>query len=365
MAFNPNQMDDEDNFETLEDGPSPASTIAGPQTDIPTISQRLSDVRNPAGSAPSEMDDGGQREAVMRFIQSNALTSGLGRAANALAAGTGYKPDNSVYDSIDKQSAIPMKELDRAALVKKAVQSRLGKEAATTAARDQNAATNKLRQDQLDEQHRHNLEMERNAFKNADTNRQVRADLLADKKSEKELQLAVPGYERTGEVLPKVEEAQKFRDATSDANQLIGKLRRLRQLVKENGSFEYGGKAGAEMASLATEIQLLAKGPNMYALGVLSGPDLKLLEKITADPSSVGSLFTRDGTRLTQIDTQLKSLEDKLSSKAQSLGYRPRNGAIANQDQVGTTQSRPTNKPKTVTQNGHTYTLNESTGEYE
>jgi hypothetical protein len=140
-------------------------------------------------------------------------------------------------------------------------------------------------------------------------------------RQEKELGLAVPGYRRTGEVMPKAEEAMKLRKATGDAEQLVTKLGRLKDLVSENGSFEYGGEGGTEMESLATEIQLLAKGDNMYQLGVLTGPDMRLLEKITSDPSSLGSFFTRDSTRQKQIDTQLKSIKEKLASVTKASGY--------------------------------------------
>jgi len=152
-----------------------------------------------------------------------------------------------------------------------------------------------------------------------------RDDARQLKRDERDLQLAVPGYERTGEVLPKPEEAMKLRKATVTADQLQSKLNRLRDLVKDKGSFEYGGQSGAEMESLATEIQLLSKSPEMYELGVLTGPDMNLLQKITADPASMSSFFTRDNTRLKQIDTQLKSVKDKVDSTARSMGYRSAN----------------------------------------
>lgn len=157
-------------------------------------------------------------------------------------------------------------------------------------------------------------------------------DAKAEKRSDRELQLAVPGYERTGEVLPKPEEAQKLRKATASAEQLQSKLKRLRELVGGvngkggAGAFEYGGKEGQEMETLATEIQLLSKGEDMYQLGVLTGPDMSLLQKITADPSSVNSFFTREGTRLKQIDTQIKSIQDKLGSVTKASGYKPKAG---------------------------------------
>jgi hypothetical protein len=153
--------------------------------------------------------------------------------------------------------------------------------------------------------------------------RQDRLDKEEQKREDKELQLVVPNFERTSEVLPTVQEAQKLREAASDAEELTKKLERVRDIVKQQGSFELGGELGTEMKSLATEIQLLAKSKSMYDLGVLTGPDLGLLQSITADPESLDSLFTRDKTRIKQIETQLKSVKDKLGSATKARGYKP------------------------------------------
>lgn len=149
----------------------------------------------------------------------------------------------------------------------------------------------------------------------------AKKDEKAEKKAERDLSLVVPGFERNGQVLPKVEEAQKFRKATATASQLSQKLERMKDLVNKTGSYEYGGQSGTEMESLATEIQLLGKSPELYELGVLTGPDLNLLQKITSDPTSLSSMFTRDSSRIKQIDSQLNSIAQKMDANASSLGY--------------------------------------------
>lgn len=170
---------------------------------------------------------------------------------------------------------------------------------------------------------------------------------IDEKRNDRELSLTVPGYERTGQVLPKPEEAMKFRKATASAEQLKGKLNRLRDLVKDVGAFELGGQRGQEMESLATEIQLLSKNEEMYNLGVLTGPDMALLTKITADPASMASFFTWDSTRQKQIDTQLKSIEDKLAASAKSMGYQ-RGGMTAGNESTFPKQLRKDGKVVTV-----------------
>lgn len=126
MAYD-SGLNDEDDFEGLEDAPAPINTIAGPQTTRDQVMQRIAGVRNPTASdtgGEAQIADDPNRAAAMQFAKSTALTSGLGRALNTLSAGTGFKPDDSAYDALDKQPQIAMKDLDRSALVRKAVEDR-------------------------------------------------------------------------------------------------------------------------------------------------------------------------------------------------------------------------------------------------
>jgi hypothetical protein len=122
----------EDEDDELEDGPAPANTIAGPQTPRDKVMQRIAQVRT-SGGQPDEQEDEDEdesdprREAALQFGKSTALTTGVGRALNALAAGTGYKPDDSEYNQMDKQPDVATKDLDRSATVTKAIEDRKAK----------------------------------------------------------------------------------------------------------------------------------------------------------------------------------------------------------------------------------------------
>lgn len=234
--------------------------------------------------------------------------SNLGQAFSQLAQGTNAPKENSVFKNIASQNQDLLgskeKDLDRRRKVMDAIENRKVREASLLSGKEDR----KVQRSQIQA--------------GRDLAREDRIEREGLKREEKDLALAVPGYERTGEVLPKPEEAVKLRNATANAEQLGSKLNRLMELVDKYGSFERGGEAGTEMESLATEIQLLSKNKDMYDLGVLTGPDMGLLQKITADPSSMDSLFTRDSTRKKQIGTQLNSVRDKLSTVAKSMGYR-------------------------------------------
>lgn len=127
----PDIPEDEDE---LMDGPAPAATIAGPQTPQNLVAQRIAQVRSSGGQPDDEDDDDDpdpKRAAAMQFAQKEALTSGIGRALNSLAAGTGAKVDNSTYDQMDKQPKIATDvatdEMDRSAEVQKAIEDRKAK----------------------------------------------------------------------------------------------------------------------------------------------------------------------------------------------------------------------------------------------
>lgn len=108
-----------DEDEELAGVPEPDSSIAGPQTSREAVMKRISEVRNPSAA------DRDREAAAMEFAQNSASTAGMGRALNALAAGTGAKVDNSGYDAMEKRGADAVtQEQNRAAKVRQAIETR-------------------------------------------------------------------------------------------------------------------------------------------------------------------------------------------------------------------------------------------------
>ena len=146
---------------------------------------------------------------------------------------------------------------------------------------------------------------------------QAKAEKIAEAKAE----LNVPGFNLGSEVKPGKVEASKAREALGTYNEMVQNLEDLHQLVKDNGSFEYGGEAGTRMGGLAQDIRLQLK--QMANLGVLSKTDYALLDKQLQDPTSFKQIFSRDSSALAQIE-QLKELAGrKLASGMASKGYAP------------------------------------------
>lgn len=173
---------------------------------------------------------------------------------------------------------------------------------------------------------------------NTDFNRDLallRLEMQLDDRKEKKIkaeeEIQVPGYEIPGGVRPRPEEATKARTALTQFNSLESGINRMKELVKENGSFQFFGKAGAEMQSLQTNLKTTLK--ELYALGALTGPDMALLESQISDPSSLNSLFTRSSTRQKELDTTLERLRKSFSEGMSSKGYVPQGGG--NKDPLG------------------------------
>jgi hypothetical protein len=94
-------------------------------------------------------------------------------------------------------------------------------------------------------------------------------------------------------------------------------------MIDKYGAFENPySKAGAEMQSLARQIQLDAKNQDFFALGVLAGPDLDLLESVIPTSSKLSNILMPASSAKAQIDSFKNNLEKKLTDKAASLGYK-------------------------------------------
>jgi hypothetical protein len=344
------ELNDEDNqpYDSLSNrdplvNVSPSKSDAVKQAIMSRMSQKNVDLSNMSSSDDSSLDEISSDPLMMDFDKNQSslndyrqakvgtdYINNLGAAFSHIAQGTNAPKDpSSLYNNMSKQSQEILQgaESDQArrSKVMEAIEARKSREAMAQDNRNARFEDRKLQRDTLRD------------------NRQMMMD---EKQQNKDLALAVPGYERTGEVLPKVEEASTLRKATAQSERLVNNLKQLKDLVNKNGSFEYFGEDAETMRNLSREIQLTMKGPEMYNLGVLSGPDLRLLEQLTSDPSSMSSLFTKKGTRLQQIDNQINAVQSKLAASAKSMGYKP----AGSQDEMP--KDAPSQKPESNSRAG-------------
>jgi hypothetical protein len=109
-----------------------------------------------------------------------------------------------------------------------------------------------------------------------------------EKKASKEAELEITSLDggETAQAAT-VEEAKALRNAKPEVVGLRRNLDELAGLVKQHGVELAPGPAKARMEFLLKDVQLKAKGPAMYQLGVLSGPDMEILNQVTGDPTSL------------------------------------------------------------------------------
>lgn len=142
-----------------------------------------------------------------------------------------------------------------------------------------------------------------------------------------------------------VEEAKKIREAKADKDVIVSGIQQLRELTRKAGTLERlaGPETRGAIGALLTDTQLRAKGESLYKLGVLSGPDMKLLEKITGDPGAWTTLFTGVGPFMTQLAT----LEERINK-----AYDAKVGASARVGQPTATKAPPMTSNQGAPSNG-------------
>ena len=334
MANYPGLYDEEDEL----DGPMPVSTIAGPQTPREQVMQRIASVRQSSGDDEESGTPGTQdRDAAIQFAKNSALTAGLGRAANAFAAGTGFKADNSGYEAMEKQgNDFAMKEMDRSARVRQAIEARKGKEAALAFAGQQ-------RDRAQSETERHNRAMESNSALIAKAARGARDQSIADKQAEKEEALTTNyGIARTPD------DAKKLKDAAELKESFDRKVTEMIDLRKKHGGGAILDREDVQRGKQLSKDLLLAY-KDMAKLGVLSKSDENILNAIIpSDPLefNLSGLSGQDPT----MHRMNKFKEDTNKDFQSRIANRVRGGSS---DQLKTSQSG--DAPTTKVVNGKTY----------
>ncbi len=141
--------------------------------------------------------------------------------------------------------------------------------------------------------------------------RAIRDAAKHDKETDTSSEQAIPGLIHDPKVKLDKAEVQNIRSARADAEVMKEKIDQLDSLIQKNGLQMLPGKDKVEMQSLLKQLQLKAKGPAFAQLGVLSGPDMSILEELTGDPTDWKSLYQggADGVR-----TRLKVFRDTLQS---------------------------------------------------
>lgn len=140
----------------------------------------------------------------------------------------------------------------------------------------------------------------------------------------------IPGYTYDPSMKLSPKEIGDMRTAVSDANKLNGHLSKMRQLIDSADEKDLANpfsQVNKDINQEARSAQLIYKSPSFAQLGVLTGPDLSILEQVIERPTAFG-LLTGGGKaglskRLQNVEMSSKG---NLLKSLEARGIRPVGG---------------------------------------
>lgn len=147
----------------------------------------------------------------------------------------------------------------------------------------------------------------------------------AKKGAEKDASLFLRGYRLRPDARPRATEAEHIRKAQASTDTIDASVKELEGIYRKYGTSVLPGDVRARAEALTTDLQLSMKGPEQYALGVLAGPDMGLLEKTIPNPTGVNAtlldFFSGDQNVLARYASLRSQAKRRFEDKARSLGY--------------------------------------------
>lgn len=122
---------------------------------------------------------------------------------------------------------------------------------------------------------------------------------------------------------------QKLQAAEVEFAKISSAIQSYREVIKRTGAHTWSGAtpfpsaAAAEMNTAYNNVALLAKGEELYKLGVLNGPDLEIIRRILADPGTVKGVMTPPLQLTNQIDQVEKILNRAMAEARKQYGPKP------------------------------------------
>ncbi len=191
--------------------------------------------------------------------------------------------------------------------------------------------------------------------------KKLESDVASTSKS-----MEVPGYKNVSGFKPTEKDVEELKKLTKTTENIINASNSLKDSLKKYGVSsglgitEGGRRVDQDLTSLQIELK------NQYELGALSGPDMGLVNNAIGKISGIGAYLTPSNEKeaaIAQVQAVVEKALRNQAAAAEARGFQPV-GKNTTNDSVSTGQAAQ-GKPRTVVQNGFTYTLNEATGQYE
>jgi len=169
------------------------------------------------------------------------------------------------------------------------------------------------------------------------------AELKQRRAEEKRLGILTPGdrkrfgakgFELTGDIIPNITEVKTFRKLTASLDVFEKSFEKIDKIIDATGPELTPDRLTAKGRRIAKILQLEAKGPELFNLGVLTGNDEEILSTIIpSDPTAFVGFFNTgiaDKAALKARFTEFRDfINNRITSRASSLGFRRKQTAGA------------------------------------
>jgi hypothetical protein len=165
------------------------------------------------------------------------------------------------------------------------------------------------------------LQREQTRFQTDEAIRLNTAKINAKEAKEAQMGILIPDMKPIKGVSITKDSVKKVKSAKAATDSLIPTLKALTKMFKDEGT-EFAGPKAAKMEQLVRDAQLIYKSEDFAGLGVLTGPDLRLLEEILPDLTSaganIGSVLSLGYTNESKL-AKLQQITGKAESRFKAL----------------------------------------------
>lgn len=132
------------------------------------------------------------------------------------------------------------------------------------------------------------------------------------------------------------QEAIKAREMLANAQTMLDMLVPIKADIRQFGSAHWPTERKAKLQGELTNLWLIAKGPALYELGVIAGPDMMLLERASGDPAGLEAFISGGTNTLARLDAMEKAVRLKAQNFVKAQGGALPAGAPAAPSAAGT-----------------------------